>query len=183
MIDDESASGAEALTLCLKDNAEKIEDLNVTVVGQTTYGKGSAQQDYELSNGYSIHVTYAKWYSPNGTNIDKIGVDPTPTHNLDFIDYENYYFTYESLKFEDHNNKVLKLQYQLKYLGYEDIRVHGFFDEITEMAIKDIQTKKGLDVDGKLTLATFNIIKRAIVDEKLEQSEKEYNYVISLIGA
>ena len=60
MVDKDSASGAEALAITLKENAEVIEGLNVTVVGQSTYGKGTAQQDYVLSNGYVIHCTYAK---------------------------------------------------------------------------------------------------------------------------
>ena len=182
LIDENSASGAEALTLCLRDNAEEIEGLNVTVLGQVSYGKGTAQQDYELSNGYKIHCTYAKWYSPNGVNVNGVGVLPTSGYELTFVDYEEYYYSYSLLKFEDQNDKVLRLQYMLKYMGYDNIRCHGFFDELTEAAVIDIQTNHSLPITGKVNLSTFNYIKRAMVDKKLEQGENEFNYVVGLIG-
>lgn len=182
MVDKDSASGAEALAITLKENAEVIEGLNVTVIGQTTYGKGTAQQDYKLSNGYLLHCTYAKWYSPNGLNINKIGVLPTAGYELPFVDYEEYYYSYSLLKFGDQNDKVLRLQYMLKYMGYEDVRCHGYFDELTEAAIKDIQTTHSLSINGKVNINTFNYIKRAMVDKKLEQSKNEFNYVVDLIG-
>lgn len=182
LINENSASGAEALTLCLMDNAKTMDDLNVTVLGQTSYGKGSAQQDYELSNGYKIHCTYALWYSPNGININKKGIDPTSGYYIDRIDYEDTYFTYSELAFEDQNDKVLNLQYQLKYLGYETVRSHGFYDELTEAAIKNIQTKNGLEVTGILDVDTYNIIKRAIFDINIKQYNDEFNYVVGLIG-
>ena len=182
MVDKDSASGAEALAITLKENAEVIEGLNVTVVGQSTYGKGTAQQDYKLSNGYLIHCTYAKWYSPNGVNVNGVGVLPTSGYELTFVDYEEYYYSYSLLKFEDQNDKVLRLQYMLKYMGYDNIRCHGFFDELTEAAVIDIQTNHSLPITGKVNLSTFNYIKRAMVDKKLEQSENEFNYVVGLIG-
>jgi len=182
LIDENSASGAEALTLCLMDNAQVINDINVTVLGQKSYGKGSAQQDYELSNGYSIHCTYALWYSPNGTNINKVGITPTSGYELDYVGYNDYYYSYGLLKFEDQNNNVLKLQHQLKMLGYTDIRVHGYFDELTVDAIEDIQKENELTISGKVDIYTFNVIKRQLVDKLKEQKENEYNYVLSLIG-
>jgi len=182
LINDNSASGAEALTLCLMDNARTIDDLHVTVLGQKSYGKGSAQQDYELSNGYKIHCTYALWYSPNGININKTGIEPTSGYYLDRIDYESTFFTYSELEFEDQNDKVLNLQYQLKYLGYDNVRSHGYFDELTEEAVKDIQTKYGLESTGVLDVATYNIIKRAIFDANIKQNNDEFNYVVGLIG-
>lgn len=182
LVDKDSASGAEALALALKENAEVVEGLNVTVLGQTTYGKGTAQQDYELSNGYILHYTYAKWYSPNGVNINNIGVLPTSGYELLFIDYEEYYYSYSLLQFGDQNDKVLRLQYMLKYMGYEDVRCHGYFDELTEAAVKDIQTTHSLSINGKVNLNTFNFIKRTMVDKKLEQSKNEFNYVLELIG-
>ena len=115
-------------------------------------------------------------------NVNGVGVLPTSGYELTFVDYEEYYYSYSLLKFEDQNDKVLRLQYMLKYMGYDNIRCHGFFDELTEAAVIDIQTNHSLPITGKVNLSTFNYIKRAMVDKKLEQSENEFNYVVGLIG-
>jgi carboxyl-terminal processing protease len=46
-------------------------------VGQTSFGKGSVQQLQKLSNGGSIKVTVANWFTPKGTGIDGTGLKPT----------------------------------------------------------------------------------------------------------
>jgi carboxyl-terminal processing protease len=46
------------------------------LVGAKTFGKGSVQVDYQLSNGGDLHLTIAHWYLPNGKTIDKTGLTP-----------------------------------------------------------------------------------------------------------
>lgn len=46
------------------------------LVGVRTYGKGSAQYIYDLSDGSSVHVTFAKWLTPAGRSIDGVGLEP-----------------------------------------------------------------------------------------------------------
>ena len=41
-----------------------------------TFGKGSVQLVYDLSDGSSVHVTSAKWFTPDYNPIDKVGLDP-----------------------------------------------------------------------------------------------------------
>jgi carboxyl-terminal processing protease len=65
-----SASASEITAGALKDN-------NVaTLVGVKSYGKGSVQQVLKLKNGGALKVTIARWYTPNGKNIDKAGITP-----------------------------------------------------------------------------------------------------------
>lgn len=70
LIDANSASASEVLTLALKEN------YNATVVGEKSYGKGSVQQTNELDNGSMVKYTTAKWLSPSGKSIDKTGIIP-----------------------------------------------------------------------------------------------------------
>ncbi len=46
------------------------------LVGKKTFGKGSVQVDYQLSDGGDLHLTVAHWYLPNGQSIDKQGLTP-----------------------------------------------------------------------------------------------------------
>ena len=46
------------------------------ILGEQTYGKGSVQALRNLSNGELLRVTVAKWYTPNGKNINGEGITP-----------------------------------------------------------------------------------------------------------
>lgn len=70
LIDSASASASEILAAALK------ESYGATLVGKTTYGKGKVQQTKELSDGSLVKYTSAKWLTPNGTCVDKVGIKP-----------------------------------------------------------------------------------------------------------
>lgn len=65
-----TASAAEIVAASLKDNGR------APLIGETTFGKGSVQVILELSDGSSLHVTSARWLTPNGKVIDSIGLIP-----------------------------------------------------------------------------------------------------------
>lgn len=46
------------------------------VVGDQTFGKGSVQTVMDLSDGSGLIITTAKYYSPKGRSINKVGVTP-----------------------------------------------------------------------------------------------------------
>jgi carboxyl-terminal processing protease len=60
-----SASAAEILAGALQDHDRAL------VVGRTTYGKGSVQQVFPLSNQNYLKMTTARWYTPVGRSIQK----------------------------------------------------------------------------------------------------------------
>lgn len=73
LIDGGSASASEIVAGALKDNQA------AQLVGEKTFGKGSVQKTYNLSHGAKVKVTIAKWYTPKGTNISKVGIKPDVT--------------------------------------------------------------------------------------------------------
>ncbi|MDV3428966.1 MAG: S41 family peptidase [Bacillota bacterium] len=70
LVDENSASASEVLTGALKDYKR------ATVVGTKTFGKGIVQEMLNTGEGSVLKVTYAKYYTPNGNYIHKIGLEP-----------------------------------------------------------------------------------------------------------
>ena len=65
-----SASASEILSGALKD-AQKA-----TLVGNKTFGKGLVQKVVPLPNSTGVNVTIARYLTPNGTDINKLGIKP-----------------------------------------------------------------------------------------------------------
>ncbi len=70
LIDEGSASASEIVAGALKDNDA------ATLLGQKSFGKGSVQQPVTLKDGGLLKVTIARWFTPDGKNIDKEGIEP-----------------------------------------------------------------------------------------------------------
>ena len=83
LIDAGSASASEITAGALRDN--KV----ATIFGVKSYGKGSVQQVSSLSDGGELKVTIARWYRPNGQNIDKKGITPDKEVKISDDDYKN----------------------------------------------------------------------------------------------
>lgn len=65
-----SASASELLASALK------ESYGATIVGETSYGKGTVQELNSLTNGDSYKFTTKKWLTPKGNWIDEKGIKP-----------------------------------------------------------------------------------------------------------
>jgi carboxyl-terminal processing protease len=65
-----SASASEIVAGALKDHSR------ATLIGRTTFGKGSVQTVMPLSDGRAIKLTTSRYYTPSGASIHDKGIDP-----------------------------------------------------------------------------------------------------------
>ena len=66
-----SASASEVLVSCFKEKYK-----NAIIVGTKTYGKGTIQKTYSLSDGSNIKYTTNYWLTANGEAVDELGIKP-----------------------------------------------------------------------------------------------------------
>lgn len=71
LVNESSASAAEVMASCFKDNYK-----DVSLVGVSTYGKGTVQQSLKLSTGTSFKYTTEEWLTSKGRSINKVGIKP-----------------------------------------------------------------------------------------------------------
>ncbi len=70
LVNGTSASASEILSGALKDAHKAI------LVGNKTFGKGLVQKVVPLPNSTGVNVTIARYLTPNGTDINKLGIKP-----------------------------------------------------------------------------------------------------------
>ncbi len=97
LVDGGSASAAEIMAGAIKDYGIG------TLIGTKTYGKGIVQSILPLQDGSAVKITTSRYFTPNGNNIHKIGIEPDEEVKFDADAYLN----------EDRDNQ---LEYAMEYL-------------------------------------------------------------------
>lgn len=81
LVNEGSASASEILAGALQDHKA------ATLVGTHTFGKSVVQDTPTLSDGGTLKVTIASWYTPDGVNLGKDGLKPTVQLEMSDEDY------------------------------------------------------------------------------------------------
>ena len=102
MIDETSASASEIFAGAIQDNDRG------TIVGRRSYGKGLVQEPIDFSDGSSIRLTIARYYTPSGRCIQKPYGEDGEDYAMDIVKrYEHgEFFSADSVKHNE--NEVYK---------------------------------------------------------------------------
>lgn len=142
LIDGGSASAAEIVAGALQQSA------GLPLIGETTFGKGTAQLSQPFNDGSSMKYTIAEWLTPDGSSINKSGLTPDipvelpeyallPLVSSDVVMRENEF-----------SEEIKTIQQMLQAVGFDPGRTDGFFDEITKQAVIRYQRSKKLETTG-----------------------------------
>lgn len=85
LVNEGSASASEIVAGAIQDHERGI------VMGTTTFGKGTVQEVETFSDGSSIRITIAKWLTPNGQDVNKLGLEPNIVVEITEEDIEKEY--------------------------------------------------------------------------------------------
>ncbi|WP_144933474.1 S41 family peptidase [Paenibacillus sp. 32O-W] len=70
LVNENSASASELLSGALRDHGK------ATIVGTKTFGKGSVQASYELSDGSVLKLTIEEYLTPKSDKVNGVGITP-----------------------------------------------------------------------------------------------------------
>ena len=150
-----SASASEIVAGAIKDHGRGL------VMGSQTFGKASVQKVFSLSNSRAaVKLTVAGYFTPNGIDIDKIGIMP---------DVESAYFSRP------------EQQMQVKLRNHQKIKTfveeHG--DDVLEQLYAAEHAPRDDRQAGKL-LRSYRRLTDAITEEQIILSDIAMKFAIAL---
>ncbi|MCL0063701.1 S41 family peptidase [Dehalococcoidia bacterium] len=83
LVNSHTASAGEVVAGALQDHNRGL------IIGVRTRGKGSMNRVHRLSNGGALYITFARWFTPDGRQIDREGIAPDIELELTPEDIEN----------------------------------------------------------------------------------------------
>ncbi|HZG75967.1 MAG TPA: S41 family peptidase [Paenibacillus sp.] len=174
LIDAGSASAAEIVAGALQQSA------GVPLVGEKSFGKGTAQFSQPFQDGSNMKYTVAEWLTPDGGTINKTGLTPDvpvalpPYASLPIVG------TDVVMKENEFSDDIKTVQTMLKALGFDPGREDGFFDAGTTEAVKRYQTAEKLDVTG---IASGETTRALILDirELIQANDTQLEKAVELV--
>ncbi len=174
VIDKGSASASEILAAAVQESAD------VTLVGEKSFGKGTVQQARKFTDGSNLKLTTEKWLTPDGNWIHKKGITPDVEASLPPYAFLSMIDSETELKLSTTSTQVKTAQQMLNALGYDPGREDGYFDEKTEQAVKEFQTKENLEVNGIVTgTTTITLMQR--LGDLITQNDTQIQKAVEIL--
>ncbi len=152
LINENSASAAEAF-------AGSMQDAGHTVVGMTSYGKGTVQMITPTIIGSAVKLTIATYSTAKKREINKVGVVPDAMikNEVSRLDenpeVEKMQYCME-ITSESEKTAIKAVQQRLYALKYYRGETDGVFTEELTKAVTQFQNAHGIEPTGKLDIMT-----------------------------
>jgi len=173
LVDEGSASASEIVAGALQESSE------IPLVGTTTFGKGTVQTVYPLTESSELKLTVAKWLTPNGNWIHQKGIA---------VDYEVALPEYATLTIIDStatyeegtvSEEVKNVEAMLNAIGYA-VEADGYYDEATVEQVASFQAANELDATGIVTGDTALAIVEKL-REVLTENDTQYDKAVEIL--
>ena len=155
LVDNGSASASEIVAGAIKDHSRGL------VMGSKTFGKASVQKVFPLSDSKAaVKLTIARYYTPNGVNIDKIGIMP---------DVETAGFS------------LSEMEMQIKLRNHPKIKT--FVEENGDDVLEKLSAAEHAARDDEQATRLLRVYRRltdALTDEQIILSDIGIKYAIAL---
>jgi carboxyl-terminal processing protease len=174
LMDGGSASAAEILAGALRESAD------IPLVGEKSFGKGTAQASVPFQDGSNLKFTVAEWLTPDGGTINKKGLLPDIVVKLPAYASIPLISTDIVMKENDFSDEIKYVQAMLKAAGYNPGREDGFFDKETKAAVLSFQSTQGLDETGIVTGETTKAL-ILLVREIISANDTQLNKAIDIL--
>ena len=156
LVDGGSASASEIVAGAIKDHGRGL------VMGDKTFGKASVQRVFPLSNSKAaVKLTVASYFTPNGVNIDKVGIIP---------DVESAWFSRS------------ERQMQLKLRDHEKLKT--FMEENGDDVLEQLAAASHASRDDRQAaklLRSYQRLSDALTEEQIILSDIGIKYALAQI--
>ncbi len=169
LVNEATASASEVLTLALKEERD-----DVTIVGTTTFGKGTVQVTHSFVDGSALKYTTSKWLSPSGVWVDETGITPDVEvflHDVLYMGYDK--IEDEVLEIDSVSSYVEVVQNSLDFLGYDVKRLDGYFDQSTYDELVLFQKELNIEAVGVIDNETLSALTAEVT--KVWSMDKSYD--------
>ncbi len=151
-----SASASEVLSGALQDNERAM------LIGTDSFGKGTVQDTFDLSNGGEVKLSTHKWLTPKEKWIHGEGVLPNIEAEQDSLFNEHIRLVTEVYKKGDFHDDIAYAQRLLKSFDYKIKNDDGYFDGPTETALVSFRKKAELKETKVMDREFFNALKEEV---------------------
>ncbi len=152
LVNKNSASASEIVAGALQDNGR------ATIVGETTFGKGVAQNVTGLVDGGQFAYVVFEWLTPNKRSIHKIGITP------DVVAADTRFPSPVSLEGVAEPGKTIEIVVDGETLGSTLVDEEGKFKFVSAITDRDYSPVQGeavvdIDNDNALKIAYETVLK------------------------
>lgn len=174
VVDGGSASASEIFAAAAQESA------GAPIIGEKTFGKGTAQNAQQFPDGSNLKLTMAKWLTPKGEWINEKGI--TPDYIVPLPEWAYLPFVDPSLEMKENMiaDEVKIIEQMLTVLGYEIESVDRFFTEETTAAVSAFQKEHELEVTGTVHGETTMKLMQTL-SEKLEEEDPQIQKAIEVL--